>query len=289
MNNYKKFNKKVRITGNLTFETAFHIGSGKEGELATDMGVLRELDGRPILPGSSLKGNFRAFAERLAEYLGLTACLFDSELSGIKCVTDEKYRKSIIDEKKHKSVEDYFKELKSEKKKLDWLDQNTCDICKLFGSPMQTSRIYFSDGELISWGRSLQIRDGVCIDRDTETARHGAKYDFEVVPKGAVFSTSIELENPNDEDFAIVGAALAEWENGFRLGGFTSRGLGKVRFLDKKIDQIDYSDPNQLKTYLIERKMTEADDSLFTDSLELQLALVSEKNKGAQHAEKNDQ
>ncbi|HHC25089.1 MAG TPA: CRISPR-associated RAMP protein, partial [Desulfobacterales bacterium] len=94
-NNNNIFKRKVRITGNLVFETAFHIGSGKEGELAADMGVLLEPDGRPILPGSSLKGNFRSFAERLSDYLGLKACLLDSDLSGVKCVSDETYRKGV--------------------------------------------------------------------------------------------------------------------------------------------------------------------------------------------------
>ena len=115
MNNNKIFNRRVKITGNLTFETAFHIGSGKEGELATDMGILKELDGSPVLPGSTLKGNFRTFAERLSEYLGFTACLLDSKLSGVECVSDEEYRKKVYDE---------FKELRSETEKLAWLQNH---------------------------------------------------------------------------------------------------------------------------------------------------------------------
>jgi|LGVF01.1.fsa_nt_gb CRISPR-associated RAMP protein (TIGR02581 family) len=258
MNNNKIFRKKVKIQGDLVFETAFHIGSGREGELATDMGILRELDGRPILPGSTLKGNFRTFAERLSGYLGFTACLLDSELSGIECVSDEKYRKQVYEE---------FKKLDLEPKKLTWLQNHTCDICRLFGSPLQASRIFFSDGNLLEWGRSIQVRDGVCIDRDSETARYGAKYDFEVVPKGAVFSITIEMENPADGDLAMVAAALAEWESGFRLGGFTSRGLGRVRLKNTKVKQVDYTDPDQLKAYLVAREMSVA-DSLFTNCLQ---------------------
>ncbi len=257
-NNNNIFKRKVRITGNLVFETAFHIGSGKEGELAADMGVLLEPDGRPILPGSSLKGNFRSFAERLSDYLGLKACLLDSDLSGVKCVSDETYRKGVYDA---------FKEIRQEKKKLEWLQDNVCDVCRLFGSPLQASRIFFSDGGLVKWSRGLQVRDGVCIDRDSETARHGAKYDFEVVPKGAEFLITIEIENPEDHELALVAAALAEWENGFRLGGFTSRGLGKVHFVNKKVEETDYTNPDQLKAYLLSHKMTQA-DSLLDDYLE---------------------
>ncbi|MDM8525789.1 CRISPR-associated RAMP protein Csx7 [Desulfococcaceae bacterium HSG8] len=251
MNNV--FKRKVRISGKLVFETAFHIGSGKEGELATDMGVLLDQDDNPVLPGSTLKGNFRSFAERLASYLGLKACLLDSDLSGVDCVSDETYRKRVYEN---------FKKIKQEKKKLEWLEEHVCDVCRLFGSPLQASRIFFSDGALSEWGRTLQVRDGVCIDRDTETARHGAKYDFEVVPRGAEFEITIEIENPEDNELALVGAALAEWENGFRLGGFTSRGLGKVQFTDKKIEETDYTDPEQLKAYLLLHKMSPADSLL---------------------------
>src|SRR5208283_3372991 len=155
---------------------------------------------------------------------------------------------------------------------------NVCDVCSLFGSPQQTSRIFFSDAELIDWSGSIQVRDGVCIDRDSETARPRAKYDFEVIPRGAVFFITVELENPQDAELALVGAALSEWENGFRLGGFTSRGLGKVSLSAPTRDQkryvtelVDYSDPKQLRNYLLFRKMTPA-DSMLSDCLRRFLA-----------------
>lgn len=247
------FFQKVKISGNLVFDTAFHIGSGKEGEMSSDMGVLIDPDGTPVLPGSSLKGSFRSFAERLAPYLSMNACLLDSGLSGVDCVSDEAYRRDVYDD---------FKELGSEKEKIEWLDFHTCKVCKLFGSPLMASRIFFSDGKLIEGGESITIRDGVCIDRDTETARHQAKYDFEVVSRGAIFSTTIEIENPENEELALVAAALGEWENGFRLGGFTSRGLGQVRFINRSVGSVDYSDPDALLQYLLSKQMQPANDLL---------------------------
>jgi len=44
------------------------------------------------------------------------------------------------------------------------------------------------------------------------------------------------------------------------LGGFSSRGLGRVRLSDRQVLQVDYTDANQLKAYLIDRKMNEAGD-----------------------------
>lgn len=259
------FKKKVRITGSLSFDTAFHIGTGREGDLATDMGILKDIDQSPILPGSSLKGNFRAFAERLAGYLGLKACLLSTSLSGINCVSDESYRKSVHEQ---------FKCIVREDERITWLQEHTCDVCQLFGSPLQASRIYFSDGILMEWSRTYQIRDGVCIDRDSETARHGAKFDYEVVPQGALYSTSIEIDNPEDKDLALVGAVLREWENGFRLGGFKSRGLGKVKLSETKIEQVDYTDVKQLREYILNRKMTNVNiEDIFNKSMEKFLGL----------------
>lgn len=268
---------RLKIGGFLTFETAFHIGSGKEGVMSSsNMGVLTEPDGRPVLPGSTLKGSFRAFSERLSEYLGLSACLLDNALSGETCYT------GIADAQERKTEYEQFKKLKTEDKKMDWLTKKTCDICRLFGSPLQASRIFFSDGMLTAWDDRLQIRDGVCIDRDSGTARHGAKYDFEVVPAGAQFGITIELENAEENELALVGAVLNEWQDGFRLGGFVSRGLGRVRLEDLHVRQVDFSDSDQLESYLIKREMQPVDE-LLLKSLENILG-----KQGGDDAEKND-
>lgn len=262
--NNSYLDSRVRIDGSLEFDTAFHIGSGREGLMATDMGVLLDQHDRPILPGSSLKGNFRSQAERLAPHLGLSACLLDSSLSGISCVTDETYRRSHHDE---------FNALEGDSERLSWLADHTCDICALFGSPYQGGRIFFSDGVLTADSlSSVQVRDGVCINRDSGTVVHGMKFDYEVVSSDISYSISIELENPSDPELALVGAVLAEWRQGFRIGGFTSRGLGKVKLLDPTISRVNYRDPSQLKEYLLNRRMSESPD-LLNDCLSRQLTL----------------
>ncbi len=275
MDQHNQYHRKVKITGTLAFETAFHIGSGQEGQVSANMGVLRAGDGTPILPGSTLKGSFRSFCERLAPYLGFNACLLDSDLSGVPCVTDEKV---LRETREH--IKSGGKEL-TEKQTYDIYHKKTCGICRLFGSQAEASRIFFSDGRLTRWSNALQIRDGVCIDRDTETARDQAKYDFEVVPPGAVFDVSIELVNPTGAEIALTAAALGEWQNGFRLGGFTSRGLGRVKMENTAVKEVDYTNSDQLKTYLLKRQMTPAGE-LLEKSLEEIL-----KKQGGTDAKKN--
>ena len=74
----------------------------------------------------------------------------------------------------------------------------------------------------------MQVRDSVVIDRDSQTAVDGLKFDYEVAPPGAEFELRIDLDNPGDEELALLGAALFEWSAGISIGGFTSRGLGRA-------------------------------------------------------------
>uniref|UniRef100_A0A7C4ML54 CRISPR-associated RAMP protein n=1 Tax=Desulfatirhabdium butyrativorans TaxID=340467 RepID=A0A7C4ML54_9BACT len=262
--------EKVRILGTLTFGTAFHIGSGKEGDLATDMGVIKDERGWPVLPGSTLKGAFRATSERLAHWLQLKACLMDTMLSGIHCVGDQG---------EFQKVNDDFRNLTSEKQKLHFLEKHTCDVCRLFGTPMHASRIFFSDGELADWKGVYQIRDGVVIDRDSHTARPKLKYDFEAVSKETAFHIQIDIENPTESELALVGAVVSEWQCGVRIGGFTSRGLGQAILENVQVQKVDFSNPDHLKSYLLKRQFQQ-DDQLLDAALENVLVKVQSALEG---------
>lgn len=268
MGNCVSFKNKIRVSGRLEFETAFHIGAGKTGTLGTNMGVLKDFDGIPLLPGSTLKGIFRSTAEKLAWHFKLWACFFDLSLNNEKdryCISDEKYR---IHEDTKKELEALKKEECSEERMWEWINNHTCDVCKIFGSPMLASRIFFSDAKLEEWAGNVLIRDGVSIDRDSETAVDQAKYDYEVVPRGAAFSFVIEIQNYEDTEIALIAAVISEWENGLRIGGFTSRGMGKCKFTLNKVETLDYANPDQLKNYLLEKKMKQ-DNSFFDNKLKL--------------------
>lgn len=51
------FKNRLEITGTLTTVTALHIGVGRSTEpIGSDLPVLKDALGRPLIPGSSLKG-----------------------------------------------------------------------------------------------------------------------------------------------------------------------------------------------------------------------------------------
>ena len=239
--------QKNRLTASLVFDTAWRIGSGKEGETMSDLGVMLDPKGQPILPGSSLKGRLRSTCETLSHALGLSACMLNRDASRVQCTSDVNYYRRVR--------EDYQKALqKGLQDRLQWIDANTCDVCKLFGSPVQAGRLWVSDGMLKEWASVVQVRDGVVIDRDSQTAVNGLKYDYEVVPPGSRFELCIDLENPTDQDMALLGVALFEWHAGSSIGGFTSRGLGRFHLENIKLAGVDMTDAEQRVQFLTATK-----------------------------------
>ena len=271
--------QKYRLTASLVFDTAWRIGSGKEGETLSDLGVVLDPIGQPVLPGSSLKGKLRSTCETLAHALGLSACMLNHDASGVQCTSDVKYYRKVR--------EDYRKALqKGLQDRLQWIDDNTCDVCKLFGSPVQAGRLWVSDGALTEWASVVQVRDGVVIDRDSQTAVDGLKYDYEVVPPGSRFELCVDLENPTDQDMALLGAALFEWHAGSSIGGFTSRGLGRFHLGDIRLAGIDMSDPAQRVKFLtatrLDKRLCDLGDweAYFSERINRQLNPDAETEEG---------
>ena len=272
--------KKHRLTASLVFDTAWRIGSGEEGETMSDLGVVIDPKGQPVLPGSSLKGKLRSTCETLSHALGLSACMLNYEASGVKCTSDVKYYHNVLREEYQRALQTGLWE------RLQWIEENTCDVCKLFGSPMQASRLWISDGMLTEWASVVQVRDGVVIDRDSQTAVNGLKYDYEVVPSDSQFELCIDLENPTDQDMALLGVALFEWHAGSSIGGFTSRGLGRFHLESIRLAGVDLTDANQRVKFLTattaEDRFSDLGDweTYFTKHIQRQLNSTAETKEG---------
>ncbi len=238
-----RLKRKVRVEAILVFDTAWRIGSGREGP-TSDLGVLLDPYGLPILPGSSVKGRLRCTCEALAPALGLRACLLNREASGVECASDVKWFSKH--RKEHKDAGEGGPD-----SLLRWVERYTCDVCKLFGSPVRAAKIRCSDGQLLDASTAvIQVRDGVVIDRDSHTAAEGLKYDYETVVAGTRFRIFFDLENPTLSDEALFGAALFEWADGSTLGGFTSRGLGRFHLEDIKVFGVDLENAEERVRYL---------------------------------------
>lgn len=197
--------ERIVLTGTLTTRTALHIGGGA-GELdAIDLPVVKTNRGDPFIPGSSLKGVVRSTVEallRAAQIPGLRACNPIDEKTSCGAHTDR-----------------------------DAPLRDHCAVCRLFGSHLVASHVRFSDAHLVGRGgpSPLEKRDGVAIDRDLRIAADKKKYDVEVVAPGTAFALEVLVQNPEPWLMGLLVAGLEPIETGFTaLGGFTSRGLGRV-------------------------------------------------------------
>lgn len=230
------------FNGALVLKTALHVGGGRETPL-TDGPVMRDVDGRPFIPGSSFKGAFRAAVERVAPNVpGLSSCGLFGGWDG-DCLTV------------NKSVKERYLQLRkgnpTETDLLKFLDENLCDTCKLFGSPYLASRALFADLMARDWPDIAEIRDGVGINRDSDRAEPHIKFDFEVVPALTEFSFRMMLENPTSTDKGLLAIGLQEFVQGYvPVGGLKSRGLGRCRLIVEKIEHLDFTSSAALMRYL---------------------------------------
>lgn len=241
---FEKFTSRITIRGQLTAETGLHIGSGGVSldPAATDSPIIRDAAGRPFIPGSSLKGALRAHLESLVRSLARQH-FWSCDPLAEPCISAEDMNR-IKDWAKEKATEDgRTDQAKADRLLTDKINSRSCAVCKLFGSPWLASHVLIKDAFVVAerWGRRIELRDGVGIDRDTETARQGVKYDFEVVPATTGFALEIVAENTADDDelIGLLSIGLRELAQGrVALGGKTTRGLGGVRFDPTEIEVI---------------------------------------------------
>jgi CRISPR/Cas system CSM-associated protein Csm3 (group 7 of RAMP superfamily) len=289
---------RYRITGRLVIDTALHIGGGREASTITDSPVVRDVTGEPFIPGSSLKGAFRATVERLAPLLGLRTCQladgYEDCLStnrnlgeqyqvirgqlGRELRDDNEMRQAIstlqqaIDGLGQDAPTlaamgwpNWAGQTISERHLLALLDGLLCETCKTFGSVHLVSAAFFHDLPVDgTWYDTFQVRDGVGIDRDSERAKEQIKFDFEVVPPQTAFQFGLTLENPRARDLGLVAIGLQEFVQGMvPIGGIRSRGLGRCHLADLKLAWVDFTDERARKDYLVTGKMSEEDGPTF--------------------------
>jgi CRISPR-associated RAMP protein (TIGR02581 family) len=262
-----RMDRRVRFEGQLRMNSALHVGSGSEASHA-DATVLRHADGRPFIPGSSLKGALRSHLERLSQSpaladVGVESCLLypdhPQETTAPNCPTP-----GWVDAGKDatSAEEEQFEAL--------------CHTCTLFGSPILAGKVRIPDLDVVerSFGGEGEVRDGVGIDRDRGQAVDGVKFDYEVVPSDTAFHFSIAVENPDVVELGLLAAGVRELQRGnLPLGGKTTRGLGACTLEDLSLYDADLSSASGLSDYLTSRgdeKATEVDDpaSFLDDCIE---------------------
>jgi len=231
-----KLNERYLFIGRLVTESGLHIGGGRGTLTTTDSAVMKFADGRPFIPGSSMKGAFRSAVERVAGSLPQVRSCALAQGNDERCPTPDSERRDAT------TAEDAV---------LDAL----CDTCDLFGSPFMAGKLRFYDLQVIpaTWAGITEVRDGVGIDRDSGCAVDRIKYDYEVVPSETEFEFRLVVENPDAarREIGLVAVGLRELEAGMiPLGGIRTRGLGRCRLKDLAVYRISFAETAKFKAYL---------------------------------------
>ena len=260
------FKNRLEITGVLTTITALRISQGRSTEpIGSDLPVIKDALGRPLIPGSSFKGAMRS---RLESFLrGIDASLaanpaIESEWA-VPFQTIKNSQGTVLRVGLNQLKEDADKRFENtagkESRKDKWLTEELIkrtDLASLvFGSPWIASKFQVQDLTVLAddWFGQYQERDGVSIDRDTETAADGKLYDFQVVPAGTPFQFRAVVENAEDWELGLLMVGLHQFESQqIPLGGGRSRGLGVVELEIADAWWMDYRDehPEELIDYL---------------------------------------
>lgn len=244
-NDFARFHGRLTIHGVLDLITPLRIGAGGNDDMgAADITVVKDALGYPYIPGSSFKGVLRAQVEMLLRTLDdRLACLCVTEQSDHTCPTTlsrKKPKPPLGAEAEEEQLSPYEKRLKEEfagDEDALYLE-GACRVCRVFGSTGLAAKALVPDLKLEpdelsddgQWYGTYQVRHGVSIDRDTETAADGRLYTTEAVPAGTRFHCEIIVENGSDADQGLVLLGLRAFEKKLvTLGGGSSRGLGQVQ------------------------------------------------------------
>lgn len=233
------FKSRLELGGTLTTVTALRISQGRSTEpIGSDLPVVKDSLGHPLIPGSSFKGAMRSRLESFLRGINPELAIDPNELVG-------------LDQQR------WLKELKLEHTDDEALTQTLLDQTDLaslvFGSPWSAGKFQIRDLTVLpdTWFGQYQERDGVSIDRDTETAAKGKLYDFQVVPAGTPFHFKAVVENAEEWELGLIMIGLHQFENEMiPLGGGCSRGLGVVKLELDEMIWVQPSDPPELIQYL---------------------------------------
>lgn len=250
-NDFTRFRGRLEVRGQLELTTPLRIGAGggQEMDLA-DISVVKDALGRPYIPGSSFKGVLRSYVETVLRTIDEKyACLCVTDQADPFCPTTASRR--VPEGQETSDYDRLLNEVYDGDEDALYLD-GTCRICQVFGSHGLASKVIIPDLALSDpWVAPYQIRHGVSIDRDTETAAQGRLYTSEAVPARTRFKCEIIVENgsPADQGLVLLGLRAFEREM-VVLGGATSRGLGRVKLTVETCQEIS-DEPQALLDYLM--------------------------------------
>lgn len=179
-------------------ETPLAIGSGN-GDILSDAKVVRDVNGLPYIPGSSIAGVIRSMVDVSEEEAlwGFTG--HGSEIIFSEAKILDSYGKVVDGLRSHEEV--------------------------------------LNDALLREY-IELPVRQHVSIGANGVTTKAG-KFDEEIVYAGTLFCFEIEILSADDKNDKFSSLLKALLDSSFRIGGSTRHGFGKIKVKEVKYKAIN--------------------------------------------------
>jgi len=232
------FSNRYRITGTLTTLSPLHIGTGEErpmefssedernkfmekvGKIPNISTIITDHRGKPLVPGSSLRGVLRNWLLTVMEGIG------------IKWAVDRDYAELL--------EEDQTEQILQAQNDFSYLEL-------LFGTPVNAGKVEVWDAtcctgdleamndRLLGWDsrRLTYVDTSVAIDPARGTAKNKLLYKADVVPPGVTFELNLVAQNLSDEELGLVLLALEGFNSQIypiHVGARGGRGYGRMEF-----------------------------------------------------------
>ena len=209
---FEKLESIFEIKVQYTTLSCLAIHSGKSSAYSTfDQSVVR-IGGIPVIPGSSLKGALRSITESLLSEHNINVCIPEASIPK--------------DIKKSRRVNEYVNELGRMNPCAPSKNGSVCPVCEIFGSASLSGRAIFADARPSSTILPIK-RNRVALTRDTRAQADGSLMEFEAIDKGAEFTGTIRVTNPENWQIGAIMNSLDTLKM-MGLGSKKTAGYGEI-------------------------------------------------------------
>lgn len=232
------FSNRYRIAGTLKTVSPLHIGTGNErpmefrseeekkkimekvGKTPHISTIITDHRGKPLIPGSALRGVLRNWLLTVMEGIGT------------QWAVDRDYAE-LLDQ-------DQTVQIQQAQNDFSYLEL-------LFGTPVNAGKVEVWDAicctgdleamndRLLGWDnrRLTYVDTSVAIDPARGTAKNKLLYKADVVPPGVTFELNLVAQNLSDEELGLVLLALEGFNSQIypiQVGARGGRGYGRMEF-----------------------------------------------------------